>query len=299
MERAARAAYRRTMPAGTPLSRYLRARRALVRPEDVGIMPGGRRRVSGLRREELALLAGISPNYYLRLEQGRDRHPSAQVLDALARALRLDAGATSFLHSLASAAPDPRPHDAPEPAPASIQRLIGTWPGTPAVVHDRRLDILAANALATALSPAFRPGANALRVLFLDPEMRDRYVDWEEAARTAVARLRTLAGREADGPRFCELAGELSARSADFRRMWSRQDIQSTGARPFVYDHPVVGRLELQPEMLAIMGTDGQILYLRHAAPGSVSELRLKRLAALAEPVPVRGGDDRALANRG
>jgi transcriptional regulator with XRE-family HTH domain len=271
----------------------------LVRPEDVGLAPGGRRRVAGLRREELALLAGVSPNYYLRLEQARDRHPSAQVLDALARALRLDAGETSFLHSLASAAPEPRRHEAPERAPASIERLIGTWRTTPAVVHDRHIDILVANPLARMLSPAFRPGANALRALFLDPEMRDLYDDWEEAASTAVARLRTLVGRDVEDPRFCELAGELSARSDDFRRMWARQDIQATGARPFIYNHPIVGRLELQPEMLAIIGTDGQVLYLRHAEPGSVSERRLIRLADAAQPAPASGRDDGALANRG
>jgi transcriptional regulator with XRE-family HTH domain len=287
------------MASGTPLSQYLRARRALVRPEDVGLPPGGRRRVSGLRREELAMLAGISPNYYLRLEQGRDRHPSAQVLDALGRALQLDAAATSFLHSLVSAAPEPRAHETPARAPASIERLIGTWRYTPAVVHDRHLDILAANRLATALSPAMGQGANAVRALFLEPAMRALYDDWEEAARTAVARLRTLVGRDVDDPRFCELASELSARSEDFRRMWSRHDIQSTGVRPFLYNHPVVGRLQLQPEMLAIIGTDGQILYLRHAAPGSVSERRLNRLAQAAEPAPASGGVDRALANRG
>lgn len=288
------------MPAGTPLSQYLRARRALVRPEDVGLSPGGRRRVSGLRREELALLAGISPNYYLRLEQGRDRHPSAQVLDALARALRLDGAETAFLHSLASVAPAPRSRNEHERAPASIERLIGTWRTTPAVVHDRHLDILVANALAIALTPAFRPGVNAVRALFVEPELRGLYGDWEDAARTAVARLRTLVGREVDDPRFCELASELSARSADFRRMWARHDIQATGARPFTYNHPIVGPLELQPEMLAIIGTAGQILYLRHAAPGSRSERALSRLAGdAAETVPAGGRDSGALANSG
>jgi transcriptional regulator with XRE-family HTH domain len=288
------------MPAGTPLSQYLRARRALVRPEDVGLSPGGRRRVSGLRREELALLAGISPNYYLRLEQGRDRHPSAQVLDALARALQLDGAETAFLHSLASVAPAPRSRNAHERAPASIERLIGTWRTTPAVVHDRHLDILVANALAIALTPAFRPGVNAVRALFVEPELRGLYGDWEDAARTAVARLRTLVGREVDDPRFCELASELSARSADFRRMWARHDIQATGARPFSYNHPIVGPLELQPEMLAIIGTAGQILYIRHAEPGSPSERALSLLAGdAAETVPAGGRDSGALANSG
>lgn len=288
------------MPAGTPLSQYLRARRALVGPEDVGLSPGGRRRVSGLRREELALLAGISPNYYLRLEQGRDRHPSAQVLDALARALQLDGAETAFLHSLASVAPAPRLRSEHERAPASIERLIGTWRTTPAVVHDRHLDILVANALAIALTPAFRPGVNAVRALFMEPELRGLYGDWEDAARTAVARLRTLVGREVDDPRFCELASELSARSADFRRMWARHDIQAIGARPFTYNHPVVGPLELQPEMLAIIGTAGQILYLRHAEPGSPSERALSLLAGdAAETVPAGGRDSGALANSG
>jgi transcriptional regulator with XRE-family HTH domain len=289
------------MPPGTPLSQYLRARRALVRPEDAGLSPGGRRRVSGLRREELALLAGISPNYYLRLEQGRDRHPSAQVLDALARALQLDGAETAFLHSLASLAPAaPRLRDEHERAPASIERLIGTWRTTPAVVHDRHLDILVANALAIALTPAFRPGVNAVRALFVEPELRGLYGDWEDAARTAVARLRTLVGREVDDPRFCELASELSARSADFRRMWARHDIQATGARPFTYNHPIVGPLELQPEMLAIIGTAGQILYLRHAEPGSPSERALSLLAGhAAETVPAGGRDSGALANSG
>jgi len=246
------------------------------------------------------MLAGISANYYLRLEQGRDQHPSPQVIDALARALQLDRGATAFLHSLASTAPAPRAPEGHEQAPASIERLIGTWQDTAAVVHDRHLDILTANSLAMALTPAFRPGANAVRALFLEPEFRDLYDDWEEAASTAVARLRTLVGRDLSDPRFVELARELSACSPDFRRMWARQDIQATGAGPFIYYHPIVGTLELQPEMLSIAGTAGQILYLRHAEPGSPSERALKRLARIArEPVPASGRETTVLANSG
>jgi transcriptional regulator with XRE-family HTH domain len=284
------------MPSGTPLSQYLRARRALVHPEDVGLSPGSRRRVAGLRREELAMVAGISPSYYLRLEQGRDRSPSPQVIDALARALQLDRAETAFLHSLTSTAPMPRTPDDPERAPASIERLIGTWRYTPAVVHDRHLDILVANPLAIALTPAFRPGANAVRELFLHTEFRELYDDWETAASNAVARLRTLIGRDLDDPRFSQLAAELSERSEDFRRMWARQDIQATGAGPFIYYHPIVGRLDLQPEMLTIAGTAGQVLYLRHAEPGSPSE---RALNALAETDPASGRDSRALANAG
>jgi transcriptional regulator with XRE-family HTH domain len=248
------------------------------------------------------MLAGISPNYYLRLEQGRDRHPSAQVLDALARALRLDAAATAFLHSLTSEAPAPPAREQRQRAPASIVRLIGTWPNTPAVVHDRTLDILAANALALALTPALRPGVNALRAMFMEPELRDLYDDWEKAARTAVARLRVHVGRDVGHPRVRDLVSELSARSEDFRRLWARQDIQSRAAGPFIYNHPLVGPLELQPEMLSIVGTDGQILYVRHAEPGSASEHALRLLADLAagdvtETVPASGGETRVLAN--
>ena len=148
------------MPSGPALGEYLRAPRELVRPEDVSIRTVGRRRIPGLRREELAMLAGISPDYYLRLEQGRDHHPSAQVLDALARALQLDEHATAHLHALSQPPAGRSRPDAPERAPASVERLIALWTNTPAYVQGRHLDVLAANALASALSPVFAPGVN-------------------------------------------------------------------------------------------------------------------------------------------
>jgi len=245
------------------------------------------------------MLAGISPNYYLRLEQGRDRRPSPQVIDALARALQLDGDATAFLHSLSRPAPAGRERPHEERAPESIEWLIGAWRNTPAFVHDRRMHILAANLLAVALSPALCAGANAVRAVFTDPAMRSLYDDWEDAARSTVARLRVLVGRDLDDPPLCELVRDLSEQSAEFRDLWARHDIEVSAARARVYHHPVVGRLELQPELLAIGGTDGQILYIRHAEPGSVSERRLSRLADLAEPAPVSARDSRALANRG
>jgi transcriptional regulator with XRE-family HTH domain len=288
------------MPQGTPLSQYLRARRALVRPEDAGLPRGRRRRVAGLRREELAMLAGISPNYYLRLEQGRDRRPSAQVIDALARALQLDGDATAFLHSLARQEP-PRDRSQVERAPASMEWLIHSWFDTPAFVHDRRMDILAANRLALALTPALRPGANAVRVMFMDSDHRRLYDDWKAAARATTARLRVLVGRDVDDPRLCELVRELSEHSDEFRSLWARHDIDTTTAPSRAYNHPVVGRLELHPQLLAIGGTDGQVLYIRHAEPGTPSERALKRLADLAhaEPDPASGRDSGALANAG
>jgi transcriptional regulator with XRE-family HTH domain len=291
------------MPSDTPLSQYLRARRALVSPEDAGLPGGGRRRVEGLRREELAMLAGISSNYYLRLEQGRDRHPSAQVLDALARALQLDADATAFLHSLARPEPLGKPRPQRERAPASIEWLIDSWRTTPAAVYDRHMDVLAANRLAVALTPAFRPGANAVGAIFKEPAMRTLYDDWEEAARDAVGRLRVLVGRDVDDLRLRELVSDLSENSKDFCRIWARHDIEVKTPPSRIYNHPAVGRLEVFPQVLAIGGTDGQVLYIRHTEPGSPSERALNRLADMAaggaDTDPASGGDSGALVNAG
>ncbi|HEY5413436.1 MAG TPA: helix-turn-helix transcriptional regulator [Gemmatimonadaceae bacterium] len=269
------------MPATTPLGEYLRARRELVRPEDVGLTRLGRRRVPGLRREELATIAGISSDYYLRLEQGRDQHPSVPVIEALARALRLDEDATAHLYSLANPlAPRHRPEDC-ERAPASIERLIASLPHTPAFAHGRLMDVLAANALASALSPIFSQGVNLVQAVFLDPGVRKLWRDWGALAESTVARLRVLVGPDVEDPRLRELVGDLSARSDEFRHLWARHDILVPAARSTVFDHPLVGTLELQPERLAILGAAGQLLIICHAEPGSPSERALIRLAEL------------------
>ena len=289
----------------TPFGEYLRARRELMCPGDVGLSDGGRRRrVPGLRREELAMLAGISPNYYVRLEQGRDHRPSAQVIDALARALQLDEDATAHLHFLAQPVPPRRHPEEPERAPLSIEQLFGSWPNTPAFVHDRHLNVLAANPLNVALCPVFSPGVNLLRAVFLDVELRRLYDDWEHVARSAVARVRVLVGREVDDPALVELVSELSASSEEFRLLWASHDIQVRAAHRQVFNHPIVGRIELQPERLAIAGTDGQMLIARHAEPGSPSERALQRLAQLVldqsrEAVPDGGRETGGLANSG
>ncbi len=279
---------------GTPLGAYLRARRELIRPEEVGLPSAGRRRVPGLRREELALLAGISAEYYLRLEQGRDRHPSAQVLDALAAALRLDADATAHLHRLA--APD-RPRRAraraPERVPEGIARLIGTWTHTPAFVQGRLFDVLAANPLAQALSPLYRPGGNMLREVFLDPDSAAVHGRWEVSAESAVAALRALVGPDVEDPALVELVGELSVRSEYFRKLWARHDVRPKRSGTGVIAHPQVGPLELRHEKLPVPDTDRQILVVYHAEPGSPSAERLALLASLAA-APRREGDVRA-----
>jgi transcriptional regulator with XRE-family HTH domain len=269
------------MPSSTALSEYLRARRELVRPEDVNLRTAGRRRVPGLRREELAMLAGISSDYYLRLEQGRDHHPSRQVIDALARALRLDEDSTAHLHALSQPSLVRPRSEEPERTPASVERLIELWPNTPAYVQGRHLDVLAANALVSALSPVFDPGVNLVRAVFLDPELRQSFHDWEGLARAAAARLRALVGPDVDDPRLVELVGELSVRSDEFRRLWGRHDVDVSAPHVFGLNHPLVGPLELKPERFAIIGTDAQVLVVQHAEPGSPSERALGLLAAI------------------
>lgn len=269
------------MPASTALGEFLRARRALVRPEDVGLRTDGRRRVPGLRREELALLAGISSDYYLRLEQGRDHHPSAQVIDALAGALRLDEEATGHLHELARPRPPRHRAAGPESTPPSIERIISLWPNTPAYVLGRRLDVLAANALAMAISPIFSPGVNVVRAAFLDPELRESVPDWEILAQVAAGRLRALAGPHVDDPDFVELVADLSARSDRFRRLWMRHDVEVAAPHVFSFDHPLVGPLRLNVDRFPISGTDAQVLVVLHAEPDSPTECALTRLARL------------------
>ncbi|MEV4754901.1 helix-turn-helix transcriptional regulator [Micromonospora sp. NPDC049559] len=263
------------------LGDYLRARRELVRPEDVGLPNLGRRRVPGLRREELALLAGISGDYYLRLEQGRDQHPSAQVLDAIARALQLDADATAYLHQLARPAPRRRATTRTDRVPPGIAQLIAEWHTTPAYVQNRFMDVVAANRLAVALSPSYSPGSNLLRSAFLDPEARKLHLDHELAAEEGVAALRALVGTDLDDPRLVELVGELSLHSERFRRLWARHDVRRKRARVSRLEHPQVGPLQLRGERLTVDGTDGLVLVALHAEPGSHSADSLALLASL------------------
>ena len=172
--------------------RFLRARREGTQPESVGLRGTGRRRVPGLRRDELAMLSGISSEYYVRLEQGRNQNPSTQVLEALARALRLDEAETAHLYRLSRPLPGPAPASGGGVSP-TIRGLLDASPATPAFVTDRLHTVLAANALAQRLSPAYRPGANLLRVLLLDPDVKGLYRDWDAEAEALVAALRFAA----------------------------------------------------------------------------------------------------------
>ncbi|MDQ1539879.1 MAG: hypothetical protein QOH29_605 [Actinomycetota bacterium] len=280
------------MPHENLIGEYLRARRELVRPQDVGIPDlGGRRRVPGLRREEVAMLAGVSNDYYVRLEQGRDQHPSQQVLDALARALQLDDDATAHLHRLATPPTRRRRKIArPEKVPAGILQLIAAWSETPAYVQGRYMDVLAANPIATALAPYYAKGENLVRATFLDPRVCDMHGDWEHLTESTVAGLRSLVGPDIDDPRLNELVGELSVRSERFRQLWARHDVRPKRSSATRIDHPVVGPLELSYEKLPIPDTDRQMLSIYHAEPGSPSAQALALLLTTAaeEPEPVR-----------
>ncbi|MFK0118049.1 helix-turn-helix domain-containing protein [Streptomyces sp. NPDC090994] len=265
-----------------PLGDYLRARRRLVTPEQAGVPAVGTRRVPGLRREEVAMLAGISADYYLRLEQGRDRNPSVQVLESLARVLRLDDDATAYLLRLAAARPRRRPRrPREETVPAGIAQLVATLP-LPAVVEDRYFDILAANPLATALSPRLAVGANRLWDLFLDPAEQALHPDWEETTEGAVAVFRESVGTDTDDPRFVELVGGLSLASPRFSRLWARHDIKVCEGAPTRLTHPRTGDLRLNREKLDIGGTAGQMLVVLHPDPGTDSADKLALLASAA-----------------
>lgn len=262
------------------LGDFLRARRAEVKPEDVGLAPGGLRRVPGLRREEVAMLSGISVEYYLRLEQGRDRAPSAQVLDALARTLRLNDEQSGYLHEIARTGAR-RGRARREEVPAGTLRLLGALP-MPAYVQNRYTDVLAANVLARALSPSMAAGANRLRAALLDPRERGLYADWADVTADAIGQLRTAAGADPDDPRLAELVAGLSAESELFRRQWARHDVARRAGGPARLRHPRVGDLELDREKLHVAGTDDQMLVIYHAEPGSASSQALATLATLA-----------------
>jgi transcriptional regulator with XRE-family HTH domain len=258
---------------------YLRARRALLHPEATGLTAIGRRRVPGLRREELALLAGISADYYLRLEQGREQHPSDEVLAALARALQLDDESTAYLHQLAHPAARRRSSRRTERVEPGISQLVASWTLTPAIVYGRTMDVLVVNAIATALSPMFTPGVNIVRAVFLDPAVRALYGEsWERSAAGTLATLRGLAGPDVDDPRLSEVVGELSVRSEDFRRLWARHDVRARKSGTRVFMHPQVGPLELHFEKLALADSDGQVLVVYHAQNGTAAAGALARL---------------------
>ncbi|MCW2540609.1 MAG: transcriptional regulator [Frankiales bacterium] len=272
------------MTEANALGEYLRARRELVDPADAGLRVLGVRRTPGLRREEVATLAGVSADYYLRLEQGRDRNPSHQVLEALARVFGLDAIATQYLLSLSGARSTIAKRPRREVVPVGIRQLLDALE-LPAFVESRIFDVLAANRLATALSPNIRLGENRLRSLFLDEAERDLHPDWEHAIGGMVASFRASIGTEVNDARIAQLVGELSLSSEPFRRLWARHDVKALAGGPVRMKHPQVGLLELRREKLSIGDSGGQLLVMYHAEPGSASARSVALLGSLARDV--------------
>lgn len=270
------------------LKEFLRSRRARLDPVDTEADTTGRvRRVPGLRREEVARLAGVSVDYYSRLEQGRNLNVSDEVLDAVARALQLDDVERTYLFELTHKAARRRPRR----TPARVQRVRpGVWEllGTlddvaPAFVFGRRMDILATNHLARALMTDFSAlparERNMLRYTFLDESARELYLDWETVARDNVSILRLDAGRHPDDPLLAELVGELAVKSPEFRQWWAAHDVRERSHGTKHYHHPVVGDLTINYECLALPGDLDQTLCIYTAPPGSASETSLKLLA--------------------
>lgn len=277
------------MAARQELRDFLQSRRARVTPEDVGLPLGrGVRRVPGLRREELAQLAGVSVDYYTRLEQGRDLNVSVEVLRAVADALRLQEDERAHLFDLAQPTRVRRRQVAPSPqrVRSGVLTLLGTLT-TPAFVVGRCLNILATNPMARALICDFdalpRRDRNHARWVFLDPVARERYLDWEAIARDNVATLRMHAGHYPDDPELSGLIGELTVKSPEFASWWADHEVLRSSHGTKRYHHPLVGELTISYEALAIPDATDQVLFIYTAEPGSVSEQSLRLLSSWAQ----------------
>ncbi|MDX3066467.1 helix-turn-helix transcriptional regulator [Streptomyces sp. ND04-05B] len=267
------------------LSEFLRTRRARLKPEDVGLPDYGRyRRVPGLRREELAQLAGVSVAYYTRLEQGNGQHVSPEVLDAIARALRLSDAEHAHLTHLAKPKQKKKPAGRTQQVRGPLRTLLDTMDGVPAILVGRRSDILLWNRMAAAVFgdwaelPAREQ--NWARLVFLKPEYRDLFVDWEHKASDVVAQLRMDAGSHPNDPRLSALVGELSVKSEEFRRLWATHDVKEKCHGIQRLHHPLVGELDLRLESFHQADDHEQMLVTYHAEPDSPSAEALRLLAS-------------------
>ncbi|MFJ9006587.1 helix-turn-helix transcriptional regulator [Streptomyces canus] len=275
----------RSLDRRAELSEFLRTRRARLKPEDVGLPDFGRhRRVPGLRREELSQLAGVSVAYYTRLEQGNGRNVSAEVLDAIARALRLTDAERAHLTHLAK----PKQHKKKtatrtEQVRGSIRQLLDSI-DVPAYVSGRRSDIVAWNRMAAAVfgdwSELPAQERNWARMIFLRPEYQDLFVPWEQKASDVVSYLRMDAGCHPDDPRLSALVGELSVKSEEFRRLWATHDVKEKNFGVKQLRHPLVGELTLNFESFPLSDGTEQALITYHAEPGSPSAQALRLLAS-------------------
>ncbi len=296
------------MDARAELGEFLQTRRARLRPEDTGLISyGERRRVPGLRREELAQLAGVSVSYYTRLEQGQSANASDEVLEAIARALRLDHAEHAYLVQLARPKRVRRRTPPVQHARPGVRQMLNALTDVPALALGQANDVLAWNALGHAFfgshlafdspgRPSERP--NMSLMLFLDPHYRELYVDWKTKARSNVAHLRMLSGEQPDDVRLTAVVGELTVKSAEFAALWAAHPVRTCDPESRDYQHPLVGRLSLNQEIMALEPDLHQRIVVLSAAPGSPSEAALQLLCSLttsSATTPVAG----ALAGRG
>ncbi|SDG48047.1 Helix-turn-helix domain-containing protein [Lentzea fradiae] len=264
------------------LGRFLRSRREELAPHDVDLPTTGRRRVPGLRREEVAVLAGLSTDYYTRIERGRECRPSGQVVEALSRALGLRDDELRHLYRLAGLDPAAGVGTTSRTVAPELRRLMNRWDDCPALVVDRALDVLARNDLATALHSGFTLGDNLVRMTFLDPFGRRFFTDWDRVAGETVGHLRLATGHQPGHPRLRDLVAEASAGSARFRELWERHRVVAKTRKDKRFTHPSVGDLDLTYETFDVTSSPGQQLVVYQAMPGSPSEDGLRLLGSLA-----------------
>jgi transcriptional regulator with XRE-family HTH domain len=290
---------------GDELGRFLRARRTQTSPESVGFTPGaGVRRTPGLRREELASLAGVSIDYYIRLERGKETRPSPGVVDSLARALRLDDDEHHHLRELAARAANYAPDSPPPPSRTvrpHLKLLLETMRPNPAYIVSRSMDLLAWNpgglALYAGMADWPAKQRNLARYLFLHPTARELFPDWEPLVRSCVARLRAQAGTSPDAPDLTSLVGELVLKSPDFARLWERYEVIGRKKTQKTFHHPEVGVLTLSGQNMHLEGTPGQRLGVYTAEP-STPDHDAMLLLDMTAPEPARHPDAKTARQR-
>jgi len=265
------------------LGAFLRSRRARVSPTSAGMPYAGLRRVPGLRREEVAVLAGVSSDYYTKLEQGREHHPSSQILESLARTLALSEEERHHLYRLADLLPQPRGAARPAVVDPDLLRLMDdTWSTNPAMVLSSTLDVLARNRLAQAMYSGFTLDDNLLRMTFLDPEGRRFYGDWDRAAEASVANLRAASSDVRHAPHVLALVDELTSGSPAFERLWDRHDVRGKSHEAKSFFHADVGSFTLSYQAFDVRSAPDQQLVVYQAEPGSRDAAALALLGSIA-----------------